>query len=133
MPQLLIYPLPSFLQDVMTARQYNRWLHKKAQMLFQRDRKRGMQYALKGSQALYKALINLAVVNGGGRDPYTNEKLAWELVGTWEGGKTKDPQNTPEVFENKYSLLPTIDHRDPDQLDFETHRPGKDNRIVFAR
>jgi len=29
----------------------------------------------------------------------------------------------------KFSLLPTVDHRDPDALDFETLRPAKDNSL----
>jgi hypothetical protein len=117
MPQSSIYPVPSFLAGILTERQYRHWLECKAHWLFRRDKKRGKKYA--NSEALYKALIHLAVVNAGKYDPYTGEKLAWKLIGTWAGEKAVDPQDAPESFRHTYTLMPTIDHRDPEVLDFE--------------
>jgi hypothetical protein len=131
MPQSSIYPLPSFLAGVITPRQYRHWLECKAHWLFRRDKKRGKPYAkspsaffgrqcctIKG-EALYKSLIHLAVVNSGPFDPYPGEKLAWKLIGTWAGEKAVDPQDAPKSFRRTCTLMPTIDHRDPDTLDFE--------------
>ena len=99
----------------MTVRQYSKWLNAKAHTLILRDKKRGKTYAFKASEAVYQSLVHLAVVNSGGLDPYTGEKLAWELLGTWTNKKTDNPL----LQERKYALLPTIDHKDPDGLDFE--------------
>lgn len=98
-----------------------------------KDRERKRPYTAKSDIKLYKAFIHLAVVNSGGYDPYTGERLAWELVCTWVGGNRKSTDAPPEMFEGRYALMPTVDHRDPDALEFETPRPGKDNRIVFDR
>lgn len=65
-------------------------------------------------RALYKALIHHAVVNKGEYDPYTGEKLAWELVSTWDTSRKQ-----PEGYEKKFALLPTIDHVVPDALEPE--------------
>ena len=110
-----IYPLPSFLSGRVTQGQYCQWLDAKAKTLFKRDRKRGKAFAFKATEALYKSLIHLAVVNSNGCDPYTGEKLAWELISTWTNVKPEHP----ERLEKKYALLPTIDHCDPDVLEFE--------------
>jgi hypothetical protein len=40
-------------------------------------------------------------------------------VGTWVGANRKSPEDAPEMFEGRYALMPTIDHKDPDALDFE--------------
>ena len=114
MQQSFLYPLPGFLSGVVTERAYNRWLHRKAQWIFHRDQKRGKPYTAKSTRALYKALIHLAIVDGGECDPYTGEKLAWELIGTWDTSREQ-----PEGYEEKFARLPTVDHKDPNVLDFE--------------
>jgi hypothetical protein len=120
MPRSFLYPLPSYLAGRVTAKLYNRWLEAKALWLFTRDRERRKSYVAKSSNALYKSLIHLAVVNSDGRDPYTGEKLAWELISTWTGRKkTLAERETGETFDRKYMLLPTVDHCDPDAPDFE--------------
>ena len=114
-----LFPLPGFLAGRITPAQYEKWLDRRAVHLRALDKQRKRPYSFKNSIAVYKALIHFAVVNSGQYDPYTGETLKWELIGTWVGRKTTDPQDAPEKFEGKYALMPTIDHRDPDALEFE--------------
>ena len=114
-----LYPLPSFLLGQVTPEQYEKWLDGRAVGCLRKDRKRKRPYAFKSNIKLYKALIHLAVVNNGEYDPFTGEKLAWDLVGTWVGANRKSPEDAPEMFEGRYALMPTIDHKDPDALEFE--------------
>jgi hypothetical protein len=51
-----------------------------------RDKKRGKFYARSATQATYKQQIYKAVLNSGKRDPYTDDVLAWELIGVWDTG-----------------------------------------------
>ena len=118
-PCMSLFPLPSFLKGRVSAAQYEKWLNRRAVGLRSKDRERKRPYAFKSSIAIYKALIHLAVVNSGKYDPYTGEKLKWELIGTWVGARRKSSETPPEMFEGEYALMPTIDHRDPDALDFE--------------
>jgi hypothetical protein len=114
-----LYPLPSFLKGRVTPGQYAKWLDGRAVGCLRKDRKRKRPYASQSNIKLYKALIHLAVVSAGEYDPFTGEKLAWELVGTWVGANRKSPEDAPEMFEGQYALMPTIDHKDPDALEFE--------------
>jgi hypothetical protein len=114
-----LYPLPSFLSGRITPEHYAKWLDGRAVGCLKKDRKRKRPYAFKSNIKLYKALIHHAVVDAGEYDPFTGEKLAWELVGTWVGGHRKTREDVPEMFEGRYALMPTVDHRDPDALDFE--------------
>jgi hypothetical protein len=111
-----LHPLPRFLKGRITQGQYSRWLDNRAHGIFARDKARGKAYARKASKAHYKSLIHLAVVNNGEFDPFTGERLAWELVGTW---KHKKAEEIPGNFAGEFALMPTIDHKDPDALDFE--------------
>ena len=129
-----IYPLPAFLAGRVTQQQYSLWLEGRAKMLLRRDQKRGKPYAQEGGQAivgqnsnnpqgrngiraLYKSLIHYAVVDCGPDDPYTGEKLSWELIGTWTN--TNIEGRRPDSYGAQYALMPTVDHTDPDVLEFE--------------
>ena len=116
-PRPFIYPLPSFLAGRVTQKQYSRWLEGRASWLYSRDKKRGKAYALKGTRSLYKSLIHFAVVDTGGFDPFTGDRLAWELIGTWTN--TNIEERLPDSYGEKYALMPTVDHTDPDVLEFE--------------
>jgi hypothetical protein len=50
---------------------------------------------------------------GDSRDPYTGEKLAWELISKWVSHKQ------PDGYKKKFSLMPTVDHVTADKLEFE--------------
>jgi hypothetical protein len=109
-----LFPLPKILAGRITPAQYEKWLGRKAERLRIRDKKEKRPYAFKASIAVYKALIHLAAVNTGELDPYTGERLCWELISTWD---TSHEQ--PQGYERKFALLPTVDHVNPDVLEFE--------------
>jgi hypothetical protein len=112
------YVLPSFLEGICTPEKFRHWIDKKAKVLFQRDKKKGRSSALNGTKESYKQTIYAAVIAAGLCDPYTGEKMDWAIIGTWDPvGKNYDPG----TFKKKYSLLPTVDHTNPDKdtLEFE--------------
>jgi len=53
-------------------------------------------------------------MENGEQDPYNGEKLQWELIGTWDS-----THKQPDGYKKKFALLPTVDHIDPDMLEFE--------------
>ncbi|MGA2506368.1 MAG: hypothetical protein ABSF80_02715 [Chitinispirillaceae bacterium] len=110
------YPFPSFLEGRCTPAVYYKWLNKRADSVFTRDKKRRKPFALTATREAYKMKIHKAVVDGGLNDPYTGEPLAWDLIGTWD---TSHKQ--PDGYEKRFTLLPTIDHITPDVLDFEIY------------
>jgi hypothetical protein len=81
-------------------------------------RNQGRPYALAGSNALYQYVIHSAACAAGLYDPYTGERMKWELIGTWDSTKGK---NQSDAYDKEYYLLPTVDHVDPfgDKLEFE--------------
>ena len=88
---------------------YIKWLNKRARQLHDRDLAQGRPYGIAGSRASYKAAIHAAVIATGLWDPYTGDRMKWELIGTW------DTSNVPDnVYLDKgYYLMPTVDHVDP--------------------
>jgi hypothetical protein len=116
-PRPFIYPVPGFLSGRVTQKQYSRWLEGRGKDLFTRDRQRRKPFALKSSRSLYKSLIHYAVVNAGEFDPFTGDRLSWELIGTWTDVNTE--ARRPDAYDAKYALMPTVDHKDPDVLEFE--------------
>jgi hypothetical protein len=103
-----IYLLPPFLKGICTEDVYRKWLDKRAEQLYVRDRDERRPYALKGSKSLYKKAIHAAVYASGLPDPYTGERMKWELIGTWDWTK-----KVTDEIKAKYRLLPTVDHVDP--------------------
>ncbi len=108
------YPLPGFLKGRCTPAVYSKWLDNKADTLLKRDKKRRKPYAAGATDSLYKQLIHKAVLENGQFDPFTGDKLAWELISQWD---TSNDQ--PEGYKKKFALMPTVDHMDPDILEFE--------------
>lgn len=111
---LTTYTLPSFLKGRCTPVLYCKWLNQKANTLLKRDKKRKKPYALNATPCAYKALIHEAVMNNGQVDPYTGDRLAWELIGIWDTS-----HDQPDGYKRKFALLPTVDHITPDELAFE--------------
>lgn len=108
------YPLPAFLAGRCTESVFIKWLNVKADSLLTRDKKRAKPYAFGVTQATYKELIYKAVMQSGPLDPYSGDRLAWELIGTW------DPNaDHSENYAKQFSLMPTVDHITQDALDFE--------------
>jgi hypothetical protein len=101
------YDAPKFITNRETAKKYPVWLQRKAQTHVKRDRERGYMNI---SVASYKQLIHEAVVNSNGYDAYTNEKLSWNLIGTWNNEESKKQR---EEYLRKFALLPSVDHELP--------------------
>ena len=110
------YPMPAFLEGKVAAPVYHKWLDKRADKLFAKDKRLGRPYALRATAAIYQGLIHRAVTQSGQLDPFTGEALRWELIGTWD---TTPGADIPDMDERHYALLPTIDHADPKELAFE--------------
>lgn len=98
------YPLPTFLEGILTQAVYQRWLSRKAAAHVKRDRKRGNSAA---AREAYMIAIHEAVLRSGGYDEYTGLPLSWELVSTYDNELAGI-----ERREYKKSLgnLPTVDH-----------------------
>jgi len=112
--ELANYPLPAFLIGRCTHPVYIKWLNNKADTLLKRDKSRGKPYAAKATESEYKKEIHRAVLDGGERDPYTGEKLEWELISKWDS-----KEKHPDGYKRKFLLMPTVDHVFSDGLKFE--------------
>jgi hypothetical protein len=112
--ELSKYPLPPFLEGRCVPADFCKWLQVKSQTLLRRDRKRKKPYAFTVNQTAYKQKIYSAVLQSGECDPYTGDLLAWELIGTWDTSK-----HHPEDYKKQFRLMPTVDHTNPDVLEFE--------------
>jgi hypothetical protein len=96
------YPLPGFLG--CTPEAYRTWLDKKASTHCKRDRKRGNRAAIREQ---YKLAIHKAVVDSGGKDEYTGQPLAWDLIGTY---RNEESANGGRNYKHFLGDLPTVDH-----------------------
>jgi hypothetical protein len=112
-----VYALPSYLQGICEPAVYRKWLDTRAEQEYDRDRRLKRPYALRSSKTLYKQAIHDAVNAGNGTDPFTGDWLQWERINSWGNFHPKDIIN----HEKEYSLLPTVDHVNPDSdtLEFE--------------
>jgi hypothetical protein len=98
------YQLPVFLDGVIDQASYTKWLYRKSQSHIRRDRKRGNTTAT-GEE--YKMAIHKAVIDCGGRDAYTHEKLDWHLVSTYDN---KTSNECGREYKRHFALLPSVDH-----------------------
>jgi len=105
------YELPGYLIGVCTPAAYRKWLNTRAKQEYDRDLKLKRPCALHSSKALYKQSIHEAVCASDGKDPFTGEKLQWDRVNTWSS-VARVPRTANQ--EKEFSLLPTVDHIDPD-------------------
>jgi hypothetical protein len=98
------YPLPPFLNGVITQEAYDRWLSRKSIAHVRRDKKRGNTTAINEA---YKKNIHMAVVDSGSRDEYTGEALHWHLVSKYNNEESKKNRRKYKAL---FALLPTVDH-----------------------
>jgi hypothetical protein len=103
------FPLPQFLQGLLTPAAYDNWVRVKAWALFKRDKRRKLPVALKSTIVQYKETVNGAVGASGPLDPYTGDKLKWDLISTWDPQSAKSDAD----YVKQFYLMPTIDHVDP--------------------
>ena len=74
------YILPPYLQGILTQRQYSQLLDHEASTLKALDRSRKAP-CLAGSKGQgYELAIHTAFQNGSLYDPYTGEKMRWDLL-----------------------------------------------------
>lgn len=81
-----------------------------------RDKKRGKPYARTATDRLYKEKIHTAIIDNGQFDPFTGDALDWKLIATWDTSTTHGNDGS---YRKKFALMPTVDHIDPDLLEFE--------------
>jgi len=115
--QLMSTPAPEWMPEQCRL-SYPSWVQRKAVTLCKRDQKRGGT----GNVQHYRLAIHAAVLASEGRDHWTDEPLAWELIGTYDNTEAAAGKGAPK---KQYALLPTIDHR--------SNEPGTDFVICAWR
>lgn len=82
-----------------------------------RDLAHKKPYALTGDADGYKRKINEAVCENGSTDPFTGEKLRWDLVSKYDPTRIRKEKG----YLKQFYLMPSVDHIDPDSdtLEFE--------------
>jgi hypothetical protein len=98
------YPLPSFLVGTISQDNYLRWLRRKASAHVKRDRLRGNSGAVREA---YRVAIHRAVIESGGVDQYTGERLDWLLISRYDNSQSKQLRRH---YKSSFALLPTVDH-----------------------
>ena len=96
-------PAPDWMPDAAKGT-YPGWVQRKAVTLAKRDQKR----AGVGNVQQYRLAIHEAVLASEGRDHWTGERLAWELIGTYDN---RDAATGKGESKKLFAMLPTIDQR----------------------
>jgi hypothetical protein len=107
--------LPSALEGVITESAYRWWLRKKSLSVCNRDKKDKRPCALSATRAVYAEKIHEAVCRNPRNDPFTGEELRWDLIRKYD---PKQVSKDRDYF-RKFSLLPSIDHTNPDATDLK--------------
>lgn len=102
----LKYQVPAFLSTILSQKEYERWLRRRAIAHVKRDKKRGNLSALAEK---YRIAIHNAVLDSEGRDYYTGEGLNWALVSAYDNLESKAHGRK---YKARFALLPTVDHVD---------------------
>ena len=98
------YSLPQFLTGIILEQDYEKWLYRKTNSHFKRDRNRGNEESTRES---YRLAIHNAVVNSNGLDAYTGEKLNWSLLSQYNNDESK---TGGRKYKQGFALLPTLEH-----------------------
>jgi hypothetical protein len=102
------YPLPDCLKQLRVPEpDFRHWLDRKAQVHVNRDKRRGVS---SGGKASYKERICQAVNEAQGRDYYTGQRLAWNLISRWDNAEAARKKGE---YKRDFWNLPTVDHEDP--------------------
>jgi hypothetical protein len=107
---ILKYPLPAYLNGELTPYRYSRWVCMKSATVRNRDLRLGRPFAKILSHEDYGNALNEAVIACNGIDPFTGEKLRFDLVGKFDPAKAVGDI----VYEKSFDLMPTVDHIDPE-------------------
>ncbi len=98
------YQRPDFLNNIIDQVSYEKWLQRKSQTHYRRDKKRGNKTA---TGVEYKMAIHQAVIECDGKDAYTQENLSWHLLSTYDNKKS---QEQGREYKKQFGLLPSVDH-----------------------
>jgi len=98
-----LYPLPPFLDGVVSEEQYSKWLYGRTVAHVNRDKKINPA----ANRTSYCEAIHAAVWESKGLDAYTNEPLDWHLIGTYNNEHSK---LHGRAYKARYGLLPSVDH-----------------------
>jgi len=98
------YPLPPFLEGMISSPDYEKWLSRKAQSHRKRDKANGNSIA---TNEEYKIAIHKAVIASKGKDTYTGEQLDWSLLSKYNNEESK---KLGRVYKQQFALLPSVDH-----------------------
>lgn len=103
------YQIPDFLSETHSQNEYYKWLINKTHSLVERDRKwlKDQKRTKKIVPQKYTQAIHEAVCECAGRDSYTGEWLAWDLLGKYD---TKESKKRKGDYKNDFALLPAVDH-----------------------
>jgi hypothetical protein len=101
------YSLPPFLENIITSRDYNIIVYRRASETQERDRRRRIPIALATHVRAYSDSMNSAVLKNGRTDPYTGDTLDWSLVRQWNNDAEK---NQGMDFKKRFALMPTFSH-----------------------
>ena len=96
-------PSPDWIPGT-TKHIYPGWVQRKAVTLCKRDQKRGGN----GNVQHYRLAIHQAVVASEGRDHWTGEWLAWDLIGTYD---PREAAVDKGEHRKQFAMLPTIAQR----------------------
>ncbi len=110
---MLKFSLPNFLDNITSQDRYKKWVYSKARAHYYGDKKREKLGSLKTAED-YRVNIHQAVLISQGRDYYTGEFLDWHLISTYDNTKSKEGRTQ---YKKTFSLLPTLDHLDPEKND----------------
>ncbi|MGB7569428.1 MAG: hypothetical protein WBM07_16315 [Chitinivibrionales bacterium] len=115
-PVIFNCALPPFLVGILSLKDYHYWLRQEAHHLRNSDLKLKRSYALENSLTAYKQKIHQGVLDGGEFDPYTGDKINWNLISKEKPHKKND---FIANYLNDHALQPAVDHINPEEFGFE--------------
>lgn len=114
----LVYPLPPFLDNILSQSFYLDFINIRALRMYERDKGLKRLCAINSSKELYKEAIHKAITQTGLYDPYTGDEMHYDLLLTWNQNRA---HSEGYAYRVQFMLMPTVDHKDPESeiLDFE--------------
>ena len=103
------YPLPSYLQGVQTQASYNYWVSTKAKHLRDNDIAGKRPFDTIPTHEEYDQEVNRAAVACNGIDPFTGDKLRFDLIDSYDDRRAKGDI----AYDKQFDLMPVADHIDP--------------------
>jgi len=98
------YLLPKFLKNILSPKDYRKWLENRANALHRRDKANNKAI---GPRSKYKELINKAVCRDTNVCHHTGWIMDWSLINLLDD---KEAQAKRNGYKRKFDMLPTVDH-----------------------